>query len=135
MVEHPAQGERYRFGSCSVGQSKEKVVMDLANEINSKCTYLNTQIEQLSKTGREYAEAYTKYRIALAKELMRLKDEGFAITLAGDIARGKPDIARLKFDEIAKEAVYKANLESINAIKLQIKILDAQLEREWVHND
>ena len=71
----------------------------------------------------------------IKKELVKLKDEGYAITLAGDIARGKPEIARLKFNEISKEALYKANLESINATKLQIKILENQIEREWVHNE
>lgn len=109
--------------------------LDLVNEINQKCNQLNSQIEQLDKTGRAYAEAYTEYRVALAKELVKLKDEGFAISLAGDIARGKPEIARLKFKEISTEAIYKANIESINAIKLQIKILDAQVEREWSRNE
>lgn len=108
---------------------------DLVGEINQKCDFLNTQIKKLTETGKAYADAYTEYRIALAKELMKLKDEGFAISLAGDIARGKPEIARLKFKEISTEAIYKANLESINATKLQIKILDAQLEREWNHNE
>lgn len=106
-------------------------MIDLYNEILSKSTELDTKIKTLERTGREYAEAYTNYRMALATELMKLKSEGYAITLAGDIARGKREIARLEFEEIAKEAIYKANIESINAIKLQIKLLDAQLSREW----
>ena len=109
--------------------------LDLVNQINIKCKYLDQQISQLKQTGSEYAEAYTKYRIALAQELVKLKNEGYAITLASDIARGKTEIAHLKYQEIAKEAVYKANLESINATKLQIKIMEAQIEREWSHNE
>lgn len=109
--------------------------LDLINEINNKSQQLDSQIKMLAKNGSEYAKAYTDYRIALAKELIKLKDEGYAISLAGDIARGKIEIARLKFNEISKEAIYKANLESINAIKLQIKIMEAQIEREWVHNE
>ena len=109
--------------------------LDLVNEINNKCTYLDTQIDLLKKTGTEYAKAYTDYRIELAKKLVELKAEGYAITLASDIARGDPKIAHLKYEEIAKEAVYKANLESINATKLQIKIIESQVEREWVKNE
>lgn len=109
--------------------------LDLVNEINNKCIELDNQIKTLSKNGNEYAKAYTSYRVALAKELVKLKDEGYAITLAGDIARGKIEIAKLKFQEISKEAIYKANLESINATKLQIKIMENQLEREWGHNE
>ena len=109
--------------------------MDLQNQIEYKSKLLYASVEQLKNTGKEYAKAYTDYRVALAKELLVLKDEGYAITLAGDIARGKPEIARLKFEEISKEAVYKANLESINVLKLQLKILENQLGREWSVNE
>lgn len=109
--------------------------MDLVNELQNKCKMLDIQVANLGKTGKEYAKAYTEYRMALAKELLVLKNEGYAITLAGDIARGKPEIARLKFQEIATEALYKANLESINCLKLEIKILQSQIDKEWVHNE
>lgn len=105
--------------------------MDIYNEQEYKNRLLDASIKELAKTGREYAKAYTDYRMALAKELVKLKDEGYAISLASDIARGKPEIARLKFEEISKEAIYKANQETINALKLQIKILENQIGREW----
>ena len=108
--------------------------MDLLQELQYKTKMLDTSIKQLRKTGSEYAKAYTDYRVALAKELIQLKNEGYAITLAGDIARGKPDIAKLKFEEISKEAIYKANIESINAIKLEIKIIQEQISREWTND-
>ena len=105
--------------------------MDLQNELTYKSQLLYKSVEELKNTGKAYASAYAKYRMELAKELVKLKDEGYAITLAGDIARGKPEIAKLKFDEISTEAVYKANQETINVLKLQIKILENQLGREW----
>lgn len=108
--------------------------MDLYNELQEKCRLLDNSIKMLRKTGSDYAKAYTDYRKELAKELIKLKDEGYAITLAGDIARGKPEIAHLKFEEISKEAIYKANMESINVLKLQIKVLENQLEREYGGN-
>lgn len=109
--------------------------MDILNDINYKIKFLEKSIETLANNGKEYAKAYAEYRVALAKKLVELKSEGYAITLAGDIARGDPNIAKLKYKEIATEAVYKANLESINATKLTIKILEAQIEREWVKED
>lgn len=105
--------------------------MDLQEEQDKKLKDLDIAIKSLRKTGRDYAKAYTDYRIAIAQELIKLKNEGYAITLAGDIARGKPEIAKLKFDEICKEAIYKANQESINATKLAIKIIEEQKNREW----
>ena len=105
--------------------------MDLVNELNNLSNKLSLSIKSLIKTGKDYAKAYTDYRIALAKELMILKEEGYAVTLAGDIARGKPEIARLKFKEISTEAIYKANLEAINSTKLQIKIIQEQINKEY----
>ena len=104
---------------------------DLVNLLNSKIQDLNVSVKKLRHTGEDYAKAYTNYRIALAKELVILKDEGYAITLAGDIARGKPEIARLKFEEISKEAIFLANKEAVNSIKLQIKIIQEQLNKEY----
>lgn len=108
---------------------------DLITELNSKVNYLENRIRALAENGKQYAIAYTNYRVALAKELTKLKAEGYAITLAGDIARGNPEIAKLKYKEIATEAIYKANLEDINATKLHIKILENQIEREWGHSE
>ena len=108
--------------------------MDLYNELQEKCRLLDNSIRMLRKTGSDYAKAYSDYRVALAKELVKLKDEGYAITLAGDIARGKPDIAHLKFLEISTEAIYKANMESINVLKLEIKIIQEQLNKEYGGN-
>lgn len=108
--------------------------MDLYNELQEKCRLLDNSIKMLRKTGSDYAKAYTDYRKELAKELIKLKDEGYAITLAGDIARGKPEIAHLKFMEISTEAIYKANMESINVLKLEIKILQEQINKEYGGN-
>ena len=111
-----------------------KESLEKSHEIQEKCKLLDNSIKMLRKTGSDYAKAYTDYRVALAKELLVLKNDGYAITLAGDIARGKPEIAHLKFEEISKEAIYKANMESINVLKLQIKVLENQIEREFGGN-
>jgi hypothetical protein len=105
--------------------------MDLVNKLFKLIDELNQTIDLLAKSGEEYASAYTNYRIALAQKLVVLKDEGYAITLASDIARGDRNIAHLKFLEISKEAIYKANLERINALKLHIKIISNQIDKEW----
>ena len=104
--------------------------MDLYESLNNLLEQLQTSVKSLRITSTEYAEAYKNYRVLLAKELVRLKDSGMAITLASDVARGNEDIASAKMQEIKKEAIYKANVESINAIKLQIKVVENQITRE-----
>lgn len=105
--------------------------MNIYNEIMNSLSELDITISTLSKTGQDYGKAFTDYRIALSKELVKLKEEGYAISLAENIARGKTEIAKLKYEEISKEAIYKANLEKINAIKLRIKVLTNQYDKEW----
>lgn len=104
--------------------------MDLYTTLQDKINDLNVAVKELRKTATEYAEAYKTYRILLAKKLLELKAEGMAITLAGDVARGDVEIAEAKKVEIIKEAIYKANQESINSTKLQIKIIESQITRE-----
>lgn len=105
--------------------------MDLQLEIEKKLNQLDIAVKELRKTGSQYADSYSKYRIEVAKELVLLRENGVPVTIAYDIARGKPEIAKLKFNEIRDEAIYKANIESINATKLEIKILNEQMQREW----
>lgn len=104
--------------------------MDLYTTLQEKTNDLNVAVKELRKTATEYAEAYKNYRVLLAKKLLELKAEGMAITLAGDVARGDIEIAEAKKVEIIKEAIYKANQESINSTKLQIKIIESQITRE-----
>lgn len=104
--------------------------MDI-NDLERMISELNVSVRALRTTGQEYAKAYTEYRELLSKELLLVREQGIPAAMCSDVARGKPHIAKAKFNEICKEAIYKANLESINALKLQIKILNEQLGREW----
>lgn len=105
--------------------------MDLLNYLNDLQDQLNVSVRQLRKSGEDYARAYKEYRIALAKQLVILKDRNIPATLCGDLARGDEEVADKKFEEIKTEAIYRANLESINSLKIQIKVVENQLEREW----
>lgn len=109
--------------------------MDLYLDLRKQLEKLDIGIEELKRSGKAYAKAYTDYRIALAQELIRLKDNGTPVTIAYDIARGKREIAHLKFEEICNEALYKANLESINATKLHIRIIQNQIDKEYGHEE
>ncbi len=97
-------------------------------ELNDNLMY---EVNKLKTTGKDYALAYTNYRVKLSQELLKLKADGMPVTIAYDIARGTKEVANAKFQEIAKEAIYKSNLEVINAIKLNIKVLMNQYDKEY----
>lgn len=108
---------------------------DLINEIGQKSRLLDAAIKELRARGSAYAQAEKEYRIAMAKKIMEEREKGTPVTIISDICRGSPDIAKLRFDRDCSEVVYKSALEAINALKLQIRILDAQLGREWRAQD
>lgn len=92
---------------------------------------LTDALKLYKKRGREYADAYKNYRVAVAKELLRLRAEEMPVTIAYDIARGNEEVAELKRQEIIAESLYKSCQEAINTYKLQIKILNAQIQTEF----
>ena len=104
---------------------------DLISEIGAKSSLLDAAVKQLGVRGKAYAQAERDYRIAMARKVMEEREKGTPVTIISDVCRGTPEIAKLRFERDCSEVVYKSAMEAINAIKLQIKILDAQVSREW----
>ena len=106
--------------------------MELYEEIQRLIKELDISVKNLRKSGTEYAQAEQTYKIKLREEALKLRaDEQMPVTLINQIIYGVPEVARLRFDRDVKEAVYQANLESINSTKLKLRILENQLNREW----
>ena len=108
-------------------------MIDLISEIGQKRKMLDAAVQELGKRGRSYAQSEQEYRIALAKRILDERSKGTPVTIISDICRGDREIAKLRFERDCAEVVYKSALEAINAMKLQLRMLDAQVEREWGH--
>ena len=54
-----------------------------------------------------------------------------AIGMIDKTCYGIPSVAEARFKRDVAETVYKANLEAINTIKLQMRLIENQLSREW----
>lgn len=107
---------------------------DLIDEIQVLRKQLDVSVKQLRKTGTEYAKAERDYKVLLRQECLRLRDEGMAVGMITLSVYGIPSVAEARFKRDVAEAVYKANQESINSIKLQLKLIDSQISREWSIN-
>ena len=103
-------------------------------EIGAKVALLDKAVTQLGIRGRTYAQAEHDYKVALSKRILEHRAEGMPVTIISDVCRGEPEIARLRLERDIAEVVYKSALEAIQSYKLQIRILDAQIEREWSRN-
>jgi hypothetical protein len=110
--------------------------MDLFNDIQELIEKLNTAIKSLAKKGQELAEAERDYKITLRQEALKLRQEkNMAVTLINQIIYGIPEVADKRFKRDIAEAMYQTNLEYINTTKLQLRILENQLQREWSKNE
>ena len=92
---------------------------------------LKKALSEYRRRGAEHAKAYKEYRIKVAKKLLELRADGMPVTIAYDIARGDEDVANAKEEEIITESLYKSCQEAINVYKLQIKILQAQINNDY----
>lgn len=104
---------------------------DLEHEI----MMLDKSVKQLRTSGTKYAEAERDYKIKLRQEALKMREDGMAVSLVGLTIYGVQSVAQARYDRDVAEAVYKANMEAINAAKLKIRILDARIEREWGRGD
>ena len=104
---------------------------DLMQELAAKVSLMDAALVQLGKRGRTYAEAEQNYRVMLAKKITIERDKGTPVTIISDVCRGDQGIAKAKFERDVAEITYKAALEALNVYKLQIRILENQIEREY----
>lgn len=104
---------------------------DLYNELQGKTRQLDVAIKQLRNTGTEYAQAERKYKVLLREECLKLRDSGMAVGMIDKTCYGIPSVAEARFKRDIAEVVYKANQEAINSIKLQMRLIEAQISREW----
>lgn len=105
--------------------------MDLLEKLNRLIEDLDKSVKTLRSTGQAYAQADKDYKVKLSETLLRLEAEGRPVSNLIYIARGMEDVAEAKYQQIAKEALYKANYESIQSLRLQIRVLNEIIRREY----
>ena len=106
-------------------------MQDLYGQLDELTDLLMAELETCRTSGCQYAENEAEYRKALRLAILDERRKGTAVTVTGDLCRGRPDIAELKRLRDCSEAIYKASQEAINVYKLRIRMVDAQIARAW----
>lgn len=105
--------------------------MDLYSELEEIKQKLDISIKELRKNGSKYAEAEKEYKLLFRQECLKLRDEGMAIGLIKLTCYGIPSVAQARFERDIAQIIYEANKEAINVFKLELRLLDEQIKREW----
>lgn len=92
---------------------------------------LDVGVRQLRHTGQDLAQAEMDYKIKLRETALKMKDSGETATFISLTIHGEPDVARLRFKRDCADAIYQANQESINSCKLQMRLLEDRIARDW----
>ena len=92
---------------------------------------LTSALSEYKKRGQDYAKAYKNYRVKVAQKLLQLKADVMPVTISYGIARGDEEVANAKEQEIITECLYKSCQAAVNVFKLQIKILQAQINNDY----
>lgn len=105
--------------------------MELYDELQKRVRQLDFAIKELRKNGIAYAEAERDYKVKLREEILKLRNEGMAVGIIDKTCFGIPSVAELRFKRDIAKTVYEANMEAINSTKLQLRLLENQISREY----
>lgn len=105
--------------------------MDLMNELQAKIKQLEASLKELRTSGTNYAKAERDYKILLRQECLKLRDDGMAIGMIDKTCYGIPSVAEARFQRDVAQTIYQANQEAINTLKLQLRLIENQISREF----
>lgn len=100
-------------------------------EIQERTKKLDQAIEHLAENGRDLAIKEKEYKIALNQKALQLRAEDMPVTLINQVIYGYEDIALLRLARDTAQVKYNANQEYLNILKLEIRILESQIAREY----
>jgi hypothetical protein len=109
------------------------VSFDLTSAIEQKMVELEQSIRFLRTHGDKLALAEKEYKMCLTQKALELRESGMAVTLIDTVIYGLKEVALKRYERDLAKTMYEANLEHINATKLQLRLLEAQISREWSH--
>lgn len=103
-------------------------MQDLYIELSTLRNDLAKAITILKERGQAKAIAERDYRVAVAKEILKLRDDKIPVTIINDLVRGNEDIANLKLNRDIAETLYESAMQYIYSNKLNIGIVERQME-------
>ena len=114
-----------------MGLEEVNMGYDLFNQRDDLSRELFESIKLMEQYGTDYARKDSAYQIELYETATRLKAQGETATMISLTIKGNGKVPKVRLDRDIAEVMYKTAQEKINAIKLQLKLVEAQIEREW----
>lgn len=100
-------------------------IIDITKELYEGSKRLEDSSKEIFLLAKASAETERDYRVALAREKMELREDGLAVGLIEDVARG--NIADIRYQRDLANLKYVAGRDSMRAIIAQLNALQSIL--------
>lgn len=100
-------------------------------DIEAGIAYLNERTKEFEQDVINAAEAEAEYRKQKAFAMADERAKGTPATVLRDIIFMRPEVQRVFLERARTAAIADADKEAINSMKLQLKLIDAQIARDW----
>ena len=104
---------------------------DLISEVERLRGLLTRSVNDLLEHGKDLAQKEHDYQVAKAQQVLLMKDQGRPVTEISLTIKGQPAVADAILQRDIAQTLYDTNKEHINATKLELRILENQIAREW----
>lgn len=104
---------------------------DLLIELHELRKEMNLALRVAKERGMDLAEKEATYKAAKAKLVLWERERKTPVSVINDIVLGDPIISELRKERDIAKVLYINAQEAINVRKLELRIVEAQLGREW----
>lgn len=104
---------------------------DLFIELHELRRGMNQALRIAKERGMELAEKEATYKVAKGKLVLCERENKTPVSVINDIVLGNPVISTLRKERDIAKVLYINAQEAINVRKLELRIVEAQLGREW----
>lgn len=103
--------------------------VDLINRMTELENALLKSLASMDRYGKARADAEERYKVRLMQETLKLRDSGVPVTIIDKVVMGVVAAERRERD--IADVNYKTSQERVNGIKLIIRTINDQINREW----
>ena len=107
---------------------------DLMQMMQEALSDLDKSMRLLRKHGEELAQAEHDYQVTKAQTVLVMKSNGCPVTEISMSIKGQPQVAEAMLKRDIAKTIYEANQEHINVKKLEVRVIENQIAREWGAN-
>ena len=100
-------------------------------ELGESRDYMRRASSELKERGIALAKAEAEYQATKNRRALEMKAEGFAATMIQMILKGDDEVSLKLFERDCAQVMYDSAREALNCYKLDARLIEAQIEREW----